>query len=601
LLNGTDENTPDLINSIPENMLFSGRVYDDFDKGTDIKIVNYSRRRMSPIEDFAVSIPTGLQIFTAQNLPSYGKYVKRWTHDPNLTDDPANQQLSALQREFGPDSSGQYYHPIGYPVYLEALADYSAPLQNNNNDPRLLNETVFFVINETTSDFIRVNFKQVNETNKLTTFRTRVELVPDSTNRNPDNTFRRSREGLLNFGIGRTLLDNLRHNAYNEDAATLPGRKWTAPNNLLGGEPRLFHNRPTMPVNNAGTATFYGGEKYHALPVNVGDVVRIISRTQLWKTGSQFAYDQGISFVVKNSTDPPVFTGDVVNLQKVVAIDTVASQYPWQQYDTIYNTPFLNTVFVTEDRYYPALNGQYSDPNSPIYDPNLTPAQRGRDSIMSITAKDYNNFYDPRSYFYPDLYTRLTYRWLVDSTSGLAQWLQADTIFASQGTKDSAQGYIVLKGHPTNPYVVPGGESVSVYVDNYPPHYRLIDSLKAMQPPLPENIIDQFLNVFPPYFNASVYDTTEARFLQQDTIDNGINYTSSYKFKLFVVDSNPRFILPPEQASGIYQPTVFFCGRTKAGQVIANLTDKLRMQVDFNTDDEAEDTVAHNKKPNGWD
>ena len=42
---------------IPDTLLMEGLVYDIFDKGTDIKTADYSNRRMSPIEDFAVGIP----------------------------------------------------------------------------------------------------------------------------------------------------------------------------------------------------------------------------------------------------------------------------------------------------------------------------------------------------------------------------------------------------------------------------------------------------------------------------------------------------------------------------------------------------------------
>jgi hypothetical protein len=54
-LNGADENTPNAV-SIPEKLLQRGHIYDSFDKGTDIKTADYSKRRMSPIEDFAVGI-----------------------------------------------------------------------------------------------------------------------------------------------------------------------------------------------------------------------------------------------------------------------------------------------------------------------------------------------------------------------------------------------------------------------------------------------------------------------------------------------------------------------------------------------------------------
>jgi photosystem II stability/assembly factor-like uncharacterized protein len=609
LRNLTTENDPDIYTSIPEKLLFSGRVYDGFDKGTDIKLVDYSQRRMSPIEDFAVGIPRTLKTYSDPTLPSFGKYVKRWLHDPFVVEDPAYNQLSNVQGEFGPDSTGMFYHPIGYPVYLETQADYTTDpvVETNNDDPRLQNETVFFAINETTGDFIRINLRQVNETNQKEIYRTRFDLVPDSTLRSDSTTVRRIHEGLKNFGSGKPLLAALEHNPYNEDKATLQGRKWEASITELGNYPKIFKNRPldvdgnpTMPASNNGTATFFGGERYQTLPVNVGDSVYIVSRTILWSEGFDIAKAKGIYFTVTNSTRPPIFTGDIDSIKARRIISIVPSQYPWKRaagiLDTIWNDVFRNTVFVTEDRFYPQSPGTYSgdDPS----DPNVNYNDRGRDSIFSVTAIDLNNFYDPRSYLEASNYARLTYRWTVDPTSALAQWLQVDTVHADGSYGSSgiasvprygAYGYLIFKGHPINPFIVPGGETVKVEVDNYPPHYRIIDSLRSMVPPLPESVIAKYMNNYKPYFNASAYDAARARYLQQDTVDNGANFTTYYDFKLFVVDSVPRFIPINTPPNGIYLASDYRGGLTAAGKVIANVTDKLRLMLDFNTDDELED------------
>jgi len=95
----------------------------------------------------------------------------------------------------------------------------------------------------------------------------------------------------------------------------LAGRKYIADKSEFATVPNLFSNRPDMPesnlVNNISNTTFYAGEKYGALPVNVGDTVRIISRTTLWREGPNAAFEKGVSFVVTASTEPPYFTGNV--------------------------------------------------------------------------------------------------------------------------------------------------------------------------------------------------------------------------------------------------------------------------------------------------
>jgi predicted outer membrane repeat protein len=619
LQNGQDENTVGN-NSIAEKYLMSGHIYDIYDKGTDIKTADYSKRRMTPIEDFAVGIAPKVKRYATPNTPSYNKYVKRYLRDPfavEARDDQGNLKypfLTQIQGEWKPDETGRYYHPIGYPLFLETMIDYNTGLvEQNNHDERMLNESVFFVINETTGDFIRVNFKQVGEdAARREIFRARVELVPDSSNRNANTSVRRTEESLLNLGSNGlfpfapysnpVLLQKLYRDAYSEDAAALQGRKYHADSSALAKVFDLFSNRPSMPETNRtypggiprSNTTYFAGERYRALPVDTGDVVRIISRTVLWREGVSAAYYDGIVFKVTRSTMPPVFTGDLPRLAQDTVIKIVDSEFNPGQKDTLIITDFINKIFVTEDRTYPAPNGTYTNRG---YD-------RGRDSILTVTAIDSNKFYDPRSLLHPDKYSNLLYNWLVDDNSALKRWLLVDTLAATY-QKDNASGYFMFKGQPLNPYIVPGGEDLYLEVRNFPPHYRSVDVLKELN--TPQDIIDQFVHIFPKYISNPIYDVTNARYLQQDTIDFASNYVTRQTVKIFVVDSAPRF-LEPGAALGQamvkinkntsdfvirdYTPTVYTCGKTATGKLKANLTNRLRFKVDFNTDDELEDSWA---------
>jgi len=629
--------------SIPEQLLFSGEVYDMYDKGTDIKTADYSKRRMCPIEDFAVGIPPKLNLFKDPAKPSFNKYVKKWTRDPKeaeMTDAQGNllyPALAALQTEwFSPDSNGVDHHPIGYPLYLEANVDYSGDENLSNNDPLMLNESVFFVINESNNDIVRVNLKQVGEgAPYLQVFRNTVELVPDSSQLagyNNQNRYinRRLAEGLKTIGNGAELLRKLRRNAMNEDYSALQGRKYNADVKKLGLNEniqdmlvsKLFSNRPTMPTSNQdgnqSMATFFAGERYKALPVKVGDTIRVISRTYLWRTAKVDDIDAvmkgGLKFVVSESSLPPEFTGDIVKLKNNVFTKVVPTQYPWKTgYDTLQINEFANKIFVDEDRTYPGRNGEYS--NHPIA------GQKGRDSILAVTAVDSVLLYDPSSVLVPNKFGQLFYEWEVDQNSGLSYWLSVKQ-FSADKTKDNAKGFIQFQGKPINPFVVPGGEWVTVRAGNYPPSWRLVDKMKSDG--LSADLISKFVETFPPYFNATVYDynpslpTDNARFLQQDTIDFGSKYYQQYKFQIFVIDSAPRFIEfdetpvtvkrvdDPTKDYVIYNPSVYPCSyyddALGTEVLIANVTDKLRFQVDINTDDEAEDhSPAVVAKTPAWD
>lgn len=621
---GADEDTPSAL-SIPENLLMSGQVYDLFDKGTDIKTADYSKRRMSPIEDFAVGIPATLRRFDDDTKPSNTKYVRRMVRDPfcvTALDQDGNVRypfIGDLQYEFTQDFDGNYYHPIGHPIYLETMVDYDGIAERSNHDPLTQNESVFFVINESTGDFIRVNLKQVSEDAPFREmFRATVELVPDSTNRNANSLFRRTTEGLFNFGTGNPLLEKLEDNPSNEDMATLQGRRYSADDDALGNSNNLFNNRPDFDdassTIDTPMITYFAGERYRSLPVNVGDKVRIISRTVLWKEGVVPAYDDGIEFVVSESTTAPRFTGNVMTTDTTLITKILPSEDPVKNAagipDTVSYYELQDKIWVTEDRNYPAeFAGQYS---------GLDILEgKGTDSIMVVTAVDDNQLYDPRSYTDDNAYARLDYKWYVNGNSAAKRWLQVDTVYVNDNEYGTdayygAKGYLAFRGSPTNPYVVPGGEKIKVVAENYPPHWRTLDSLKAAGWEGLDTLA-KMIETYPTYFHAESYDMNNTRFLQQDTINVGSTYSIEYEYNIFVVDSTPVYLDETAADEELYRynkygeiidtivryaPSVFTCERTEDGKLLANVTDMLRFQGDINTDDELEDLRAEEI---GWD
>lgn len=645
------------IYEIPDTLLLAGRIYDIFDKGTDIKTADYSRRRMSPIEDFAVGIPPSLKIYSNPLQPSFNKYVKRMTRNPFDADvDPV---IARVQTEFIGN------HPIGYPVFLEARADYSATAEISNNDPRAINETVFFVINQRTGDYIRMNLAQKGLTDTI--FRARAELVPDSTN-GGDPNIRRAFENLATYGSGATLLSRLADNGLAEDSSALPGRRWEGATVLgeLGGPNFRLGNRPALPTSNnvfndGGKETYFGGERYRALPVIEGDEVLIVSRTILWKEGVVAAINGALAFTVGNNTIPPVFTGSADTLGDAPSI----------------HPSMRDRVFVTENRLYTPITADqslrtdggswFNEPSSYPVDSTGTPIVAldwtERDTIFTITATDTNQFFDPRVLIDSTRNSYLSYFYnITDPASALKYWLRDTLVKASDADNMAwgAMGYRILRGRPINPYIVPGGEEIEVVAKNFPPTLELVDSLRASG--FSEAEIAKWIYLYPSYFHAEAYDNnsipldqrtpdnTNARFLQQDTVNFGWLDSSSYRFRIHVVDSMPRFIWaheiggPNEQQYAsmltgdvtiVLDPTttdstVFANGRyldtlrmlvtnSRVGrrflqpnaiveeeyndpagnqpddlniQFVANLTDSLRFMLDVNTDDEFEDAAA---------
>jgi predicted outer membrane repeat protein len=576
--------TPIPIGTIPDTLLMEGRVYDIFDKGLDIKAVDYSMRRMSPIEDFSVGIPKRLRPYATGVYQ--GKVVRRLTRDPFIADTNLVNGLpgpyAQLQREFVGN------HPIGYPLFLESNANYLGNPDTSNNDAYALNQTVFFVINVETGEFIRTNLKQVAEGSTI--FRSRVEFVADSINRDP--LARRTREGRAAFSVGelyrlspRYYLDNSpsfgtrldsvkfarRRAAEFEDSAAVDGRRYGGFVNQLGGNGFTYTNR-VAPVT---FADIYAGERYRALPVKTGDRIWVISRTALWNiqdslvnvqnlarfTGLQFTID-----TIGNSVMAPVVYGQRDSLERKTP------------------TELRNTRFLKEDSTYA------SDKTGLV-----------ESGIFDVTASDVNGFFDPRSIFFPRLYTGLRYEWTplleypqsnatVETNNPravrLGSWLHADTVFPAfnASTRDSAhaRGFLRFYGNPHNPDVVPGGELLQIKVSNYPPGIRTIDSLKGL---VPANVAADYLFLYPPYFNCQTYDPLTARYLQQDTVDLGGASTTTYRLRIFVQDTPPTL------------SDVRRCVDGK-GQPIANLTNRLRFDFDVNSDDESED---QNAQIEGWD
>lgn len=583
------------IYTIPDTLLMEGRVYDLFDKGVDIKAVDYANRRMAPIEDFSVGIPKRLRVYASGIYQ--GKVVRRLTRDPFVAEIDTN--IAKLQREYLGN------HPIGYPLFLEANANYIGNIDTVNDDRYALNQTVFFVINVETGEVIRSVMKQVREGNAAgyELYRSRAEFVADSVNRNPIE--RRSREERAEFSIGQlyqltpryyleqpgalaefpslpTHLDSIKAARFMaaryEDSVMISGRRYggsvTAANLELGGNGFTYVNRP----NGVNFADIYAGERYRALPVKTGDRIWVISRTLLWDADRPLiqvldeARFRGLQFSIDtlgNSVQAPTLFGQYDSLQARQPIE------------------LRNSRFLEEDTNYISDN---------------TGLDTSR--IFDYTAIDPNGFYDPRSLFFPDRYTGLRYEWspLVESSNGtttvsrdprqirLASWLKADTVFPSApGKRDSAWGFLHFYGNPHNPDVVPGGEILELKVSNYPPSQRTIDSLKALADSLrpADTIIARYIYLYPPYFNCQVYDPVNARYLQQDTVDVGGASTTTYRLRIFVQDTPPNFT-----------GDSVFCPPGGNGVPLANLTNKLRFDYDVNTDDEKEDADADTE---GWD
>ena len=99
--------------------------------------------------------------------------------------------------------------------------------------------------------------------------------------------------------------------------------------------------------------------------------------------------------------------------------------------------------------------------------------------------------------------------------------------------------------------------------------------------------------LYPSYYHAQSYDTENARFANQDTVDFGNATKITYRFSVHVIDSAPVFKQTLQTSAT--------CSAAGASQTlfVANVTDKLRFFVNFETDDEAEDLTAETNE--NWD
>lgn len=484
--------TPVPIGEIPDTLLMEGRIYDIFDKGTDIKTADYNPRRMSPAEAFSLGIPTDVQ------------RIHRFTRDIFTTDQTYLDRIMTMQTDFiGP-------HPIGYPLFLQADIDPN----DVNRDEFARNYSVLMVINTTTNEFVRVNAKERTQDSTgipSHLYQGRLDFVPDSS-RATRNAASRAKV-LWTLSLLRPTImtfDEIQRASKLEDSAALDGRRYE-----LGlGQFDTVGSDDVCIQGITGTTTWYAGERYRTLPVRPGDNILVISRTHLWRYGAAGAIARGLQFTIGDVL-PPQFTSDIV---------------------TLANDPINpNRRFLREDENYDARDPEHI--------------------LFRVAGFDPNNFYDPRFQFDAGNFTQLSIHVAIDGEeyadqplpdndrfSGirLDNWLNQDTIF-NQNVGGS-NGYVLLSGQPHNPDVVPGGEGVTVTLTNYPPNFESQSGLV--------NDIDNTLLgankdrlsmwAFPPYFNCPT------GFLS-DTLC--VRSTSSvYRFRIFVQDSLPVFTSSPAAA-----------------------------------------------------
>jgi len=511
------------VGTIPDTLLMEGRVYDIFDRGTDIKTTDYSVRRLAITEDFALAEPTDIGFGNSNPaLDHHG--LHRFTRNFYDTNATYVNTIMAGQTEFiGP-------HPLGYPLFLEADVDTN----DVNRDTYAKNYSVLYVINTNTNEFVRVNAKEIVQdeaTGQIAKYRARLDFVPDSSlaTRNP-----LGRANILwTLSLLRPLTSpptffELQRAAKLEDSAALAGRIY----NLDFAQYRgTGADSVATSGNNMSKVTWYAGERYHTLPVRPGDNIVVISRTQLWKYGSAGAIARGLQFPIGDVL-PPQFTSDIVNLQ---------------------NDPVNpNNLFLREDVNYDGVNK----------------------ILFRVAGYDINDFYNPAYFFDPAHFTQLQfqlsgYKTLADSNNTrIAWWLHDTTIFNANVT--GSNGYVLLKGQPHNPDVVPGGEQVTATITNYPPNYNSEHQILGHGFALGADSLNLSMWSFPPYMNCpGMYagDTLAVR-----------STSTTYKFRIFVQDSVPVFLNS--------------LASTDCYTTSANLTDKLRFSYDWNTDDELEDSTA---------
>ena len=476
---------------LPDTLLMEGRIYDMFDRGRDIKTVDYNDRRLAISEAFSLGLPTDV------GMPAKGrKGLHRWTRDIFTKDPVYLSKIMSYQIDFtGP-------HPIGYPLFLQADID----ALDANRDIYARNYTTVFVLNESTQEFVRVNLKEeLQDRNDSASqpYKGRIDFVPDSSvaTRHP---IQRARV------FWSPTLIRPSNNSYNEiaraakleDSAALRGRfyRMTLAEVMNTGGPDSVC---TMGIDDP--TQWYAGELYRSLPVRPGDNIVVFSRTQLWKYGYAGAKSRGLTFTIGDVL-PPNYVGDIVTLQN----------------DPIHP----NRKFLREDINYEAYNPALPDT-----------------VLLKIGGYDVNNFYNPAWLFDPFNYTQLHIDIDYDDNisdwknTRLPWWLKRDTVYnVNPGV--GSNGYIQLYGTPHNADVVPGGEAVSVRLTNWPPNYasehQLLDNFDAVLGG-DSTLLSHW--IFPPYFHCPTG-------FQDDTLC--VRSTSrDYTFRIFVQDSLPIYLTSP--------------------------------------------------------
>ena len=504
------------IGFIPDTLLMEGRIYDLYDRGNNMKVADYSERRYAPSEAFSLGLPanlTKMHRFTRNIFDTNATYVNK---------------IDLMQTDFvGP-------HPLGYPLFLQA----DVPINDSNRDDYGKNYTTFIVLNQTTNEFVRVNLQEIQaaEASGATqqTYQGRLDFVPDSSvaERHP-NLRTNTLYTLALLRPSTMTYSEVQRASLLEDSAALHGREYSlSPTDLATGG----SDAVAMDCESGGPTaaeTWYAGEKYHTLPVRPGDLITVISRTELWKFGAAYAIANGLQFVI-GDVQAPSFVGDIPLLQS--------------------NSYTPNVKFVKRD-----IN----------YD-GTTPAK----TLFRVAGYDPNNFYDPRFLFNPGNYTQLAFNVSVDLFNGdvipsgskynavnatdsveahvrLNSWMTQKVIYNQNIT--GSNGYVELYGQPRNPDIVPGGEGVTATVTNFPPNYVSESGLLNGFPGSVLGPDSEALSmwVFPPYMNCSrVPDSTTAI---PDTLC--IRSTSStYHFKIIVEDSLPVFAALPQSSCGFSTP-----------------------------------------------
>jgi len=519
------------IAQIPDTTLMEGRVYDLYDRGVSMKVADYNDRRLAPSEDFALGLPSDIV------------RIHRYTRNIFDQDPTYVSKIDLYQTDFqGP-------HPIGYPLFLQA----DVSLADSNRDDYARNYTTYFVINQTTNEFVRVNLKETvaaeGSSASQQTYQGRLDFIPDSAIAIRHAADRAGANWSLSLlrPSPNTDFNEIQRASALEYAAALQGREY--PLDFTSLNDALNHDTVcTQGIN--GTTYWFAGEKYHTLPVRQGDRIAVVSRSQLWKYGAGYALSHGLQFVIGDVL-PPQFVSDIPTLQ--------ADPY----------NP--NVKFVREDVSYDGSTLSKT--------------------LFRVGGWDVNNFYDPRFLFNPFNYTQVGLSVTYDVKDSIAKYYgnNAQTVADSSGIRlfrwlkqtvlynqniTGSNGYILISGTPHNPDVVPGGEALTATVTNFPPNYSSEYGLKH---DIAGTLLGADSNAlsmwtFPRYMNWNTAVCPQPGF-QPDTLC--VRATSTkYNFRIIVMDSLPVFLsTPPPRCA-------------------ASLTDSLRYIYDVTTDDELEDSIA---------